>query len=139
MPLLPPTLHSIAVRPRTWWTLLVIWWVTLWFLSGTAHPPSLPGFLDWDKLKHAVYFMLGGSFWALALRLQKPHLRTLIIALTGAALMTVVGFFDEWHQMFTPGRSGNDPGDWIADTIGGVLGPWVGLGCQRLLRLRPIK
>lgn len=136
-PLLPSPLHGIASRPRTWWVLLIVWWVTLWFLSADPSPPSLPGFLDWDKLKHTVYFMLGGSFWGLALCLQKPRLKVRITALTGALIMTTVGFLDEWHQMFTPGRSGNDAGDWIADSLGGVLGPWIGIGTHRFLNLRP--
>lgn len=132
-----PPLLAQARLPRTWWTLLLIWWITLWFLSGTPHPPSLPGFLDWDKLKHTVYFMLGGSFWALALGLQRPTLAPWIIALTGALFCSIVGIFDEWHQVFTPGRSGADWGDWTADSLGGLLGPWVGLGLHSLLRRLP--
>ena len=30
-----------------------------------------------------------------------------------------------WHQSFTPGRMGNDPGDWLADFTGGLLGGWL--------------
>ena len=29
---------------------------------------------------------------------------------------------DEFHQLFTPGRSGGDVGDWIADTFGAFCG-----------------
>lgn len=137
MPLLPSSLHRLAIRPTVWWLLLAVWWVTLWFLSGNPSPPDLPSFLNWDKLKHTVYFMLGGSFWTLALLLQRPHLAFWKIALTGAVVMSLIGLLDEWHQMFTPGRSGNDWGDWLADTLGGLLGPWIGIALHRFALKSP--
>jgi VanZ family protein len=36
-------------------------------------------------------------------------------------LAAVVGLFDEAHQLMTPGRSGMDAGDWLADVLGGTL------------------
>ena len=42
------------------------------------------------------------------------------------AIVTVVfmilGRLDEYHQSFTPGRSGNDMGDWVADILGASTG-----------------
>ena len=38
------------------------------------------------------------------------------------ALISVFGMLDEFHQLFTPGRSGGDVGDWIADTFGAFCG-----------------
>ena len=35
---------------------------------------------------------------------------------------SVIGRLDEYHQTFTPGRSGNDYGDWLADTLGAAAG-----------------
>ena len=32
---------------------------------------------------------------------------------------------------FRPNRSGNDPGDWAADTLGGLLGAFVGRWLHR--------
>ncbi len=37
------------------------------------------------------------------------------------SLAAVVGLFDEAHQLMTPGRSGMDAGDWLADVLGGTL------------------
>lgn len=34
----------------------------------------------------------------------------------------LVGIIDEYHQTFTPGRTGNDLGDWIADILGSIAG-----------------
>jgi len=39
-----------------------------------------------------------------------------------ALVCSVIGRLDEYHQTFTPGRSGNDTGDWLADTLGGAAG-----------------
>ena len=33
----------------------------------------------------------------------------------------VIGAFDEVHQVITPGRSGLDVADWVADVTGGLL------------------
>ena len=32
---------------------------------------------------------------------------------------------DEFHQLYTPDRSGGDPADWTADCAGGVSGALV--------------
>ena len=37
----------------------------------------------------------------------------------------VIGRLDEYHQSFTPGRTGNDNGDWLADILGSIGGAWV--------------
>ena len=37
-------------------------------------------------------------------------------------IVAMLGAFDEWYQSFSPGRSGNDLGDWIADCSGGIVG-----------------
>ena len=34
----------------------------------------------------------------------------------------IIGALDEYHQTFTPGRSGNDPWDLLADTVGAAAG-----------------
>jgi VanZ family protein len=45
----------------------------------------------------------------------------------GAAIlgMALIGFLDEWHQLSTPGRSGGDPWDWLADLLGGAVGAFI--------------
>ena len=56
----------------------------------------------------------------------------LLVVLTGAA----VGWFDEWHQTFTPGRSGLDVYDWMADVTGSLLAVPLALGILRFLKRR---
>jgi VanZ family protein len=42
-----------------------------------------------------------------------------------------VGGLDEWHQTFTPGRSGGDVWDWLADMTGGFIGAFIALGVEK--------
>ena len=47
--------------------------------------------------------------------------------------MFPLGAFAESHQTFVPTRSGNAPQDWLADTLGGLLGAMAGQGMMRFL------
>jgi VanZ family protein len=86
---------------------------------------SIPGHrlgrmpFDWfDKLEHAGFFFLGSSLmgaWLLATG-RWPRKWWLL-----PSLAAVVGLIDEAHQLMTPGRSGMDAGDWLADVLGGTL------------------
>ncbi len=70
---------------------------------------------------HFGYFMIGGFTLANYLHIKSAFSwkKVLIISLiTGSA----VGVIDEFHQSFTDGRTGNDIGDWIADTLGTLAG-----------------
>jgi VanZ family protein len=95
--------------------------------SYSKAPAGTPDFFMWsDKVAHAIYFTAGSAalYWALTLgSIDAKSLLAPTACLLAAAL---VGWFDEWHQTFTPGRSGNDLGDWIADMIGGALGYILG-------------
>ena len=44
-----------------------------------------------------------------------------VIIFTAVAI-SVFGALDEFHQLFTPHRSGADPFDWTADTLGALTG-----------------
>lgn len=71
-----------------------------------------------DKIEHAGFFFLGGLLlggWLVAAGHWPSRWWLLPVV---AAL---VGGFDEAHQVITPGRSGLDWGDWIADVTGGTL------------------
>jgi VanZ family protein len=83
----------------------------------------------WDKVAHTVYFTSGSAAlcWALTLRGGwRFGSNKLLVFGCCVVMAAVVGVFDEWHQSFTPGREGNDLGDWIADLVGGVLGCLLG-------------
>lgn len=110
-------------RPRFWIILWGVWFITLWFLSSrnttTPHGPEIPHF---DKIAHFGYFGLGAIFVTSWLRLKHPALTKLTLILVVTALGATVGGIDEYHQTFTPGRSGNDPYDWLADVCGSLCG-----------------
>ena len=99
-----------------------LWFTILCILSSMSHPGPHIDVIGFDKVEHCTYFFGGGV--ALGLALPRKRWIPLIIFLTGAA----VGWFDEWHQSFTPGRSGLDVYDWIADCTGSLLAaltlPW---------------
>ena len=108
-------------RSWLWWLLLLVWVVVLFYASSLPGQPSQQWIPHLDKVKHATYFFIGGLFLQKALRgsLTGWSVRTLI--LVGIVFAAVVGALDEYHQTFTPGRSGNDVLDWLADVFGGTM------------------
>ncbi len=87
-----------------------------------------------DKVLHFGYFM-GGAFifatWILLRNSREECLRRRI--LFPLLLFAVIGALDEWHQTFTPGRSGNDPFDWLADVLGALTGIIIAHSAHPLL------
>lgn len=111
-------------HPAVWLTALLGWFGLLWFLSslegGSTPTVPLPNF---DKFEHFSYFFVGGLLaagWFQSLRPDGTSWRRILLA--SIALMAVLAFIDEWHQCYTPGRSGADAGDWLADMIGAACG-----------------
>jgi VanZ family protein len=114
-------------RPSFWFILLAVWWAALFILSHqSALLPPGPDIQHIDKVEHAAYFTLGGAFFFLGLRLVRPGIGFLAVALLTVVFCSAIGALDELHQSFIPNRSGNDFGDWIADTVGGVFGSLFG-------------
>ena len=104
---------------------LAAWAITLWFLSaGNPAPKNTPDIPHLDKVAHFLYFLAGGIMLATCgLVIWPAFKRRKWIFFIGVTLMSsVIGRLDEYHQTFTPGRSGNDYGDWLADTLGGAAG-----------------
>lgn len=80
--------------------------------------------LAFDKLVHAVAFAIGGLFLAIALK-ETTRLRGKWLFAAIVLGIGLFGAYDEIHQMFTPGRTGADFKDWLADMIGGSLAAFV--------------
>ncbi|RYD28362.1 MAG: hypothetical protein EOP86_23195 [Verrucomicrobiaceae bacterium] len=144
------------LRSRGFWLALWIgWFLTLFVLSSMRHPGPEIHVRHIDKVEHAVFFALGGAVLALWRLFPRNPLSgevgavishpapepvplasvggtALLVVLTGAA----VGWFDEWHQSFTPGRSGLDVYDWMADITGSLLAVPLALGILRFLKRR---
>ena len=100
---------------------VVVWLVTLWIMSSLpAKDFPETGIPFADKIVHVGYFFLGGFLASGTLSLLGWRGRHLFFATI--LLVAVIGAVDEWHQLYTPGRSGGDIGDWTADLTGGALG-----------------
>lgn len=119
----------------TLWLALFVWACgILWFSSLT--PEQLPdaAFLITDKVNHFIAFAIGGWLAACALRVSRP-----LAAIAGRIILAVIiiaafGAVDETLQTFTPGRTGRDIYDWIADFLGAVAGALVTLAFPKFVR-----
>jgi VanZ family protein len=87
----------------------------------------------WDKGLHFVEYGTLAALLVIAFRASGARgWRALVMAVVAASLY---GVTDELHQAFVPNRS-CDYRDWIADTIGGVLGASAVALALRLHRSR---
>ena len=128
----------LAKYPWLWWALLLVWASVLFVLSANSALPSGPDFPSKDKVLHCIYFSGGAFCFLLGLWGKARSLIALRFALGGMAFTAIIGALDEFHQTFTPGRSGNDPFDWLADLSGGLLGAMIAfLFLQRIRRTDP--
>lgn len=112
---------EILSSPRLWLAGFILWAATLFALSSFSAPvpPGGPEIPHLDKVAHFGYFMGGAFIFTTWLLLRK---KTPLQILFPLLVFTLIGALDEWHQTFTPGRSGNDPFDWLADILGSLTG-----------------
>jgi VanZ family protein len=120
-------LPALLRHARLWMFLVIIWFVVLWIASSQASYLPPPLFSFQDKVEHALYFCAGSFCFTTAIRLSTSTssimvgMKKLLPLWLAVIFAMLLGAGDEFHQTFTPGRSGNDLGDWLADTVGGVL------------------
>ena len=101
------------------WTPPIVYAVLIFYLSSESNPlPPLTSTV-WDKALHTaeytgMAFLVCRAVRGEGLRRWKSVALAILIASAYAAS-------DEWHQLFVPGRNA-DVLDWIADTIGAVIG-----------------
>ena len=105
---------------RLWlWVPPLVYMMIIFHLSSESNPlPALTEHI-WDKALHFVEY--GGLGFLLCRAILGEGAAFGAAALTAAVLTSLYGASDEWHQLFTPGRS-SDVYDWFTDTIGGGLG-----------------
>jgi VanZ family protein len=112
---------------RFWLGCFIAWFLALFVMSSFSGPAiGPPPFPHFDKVAHFGYFFGGGGLLAAFLYFRRPvDPSWWRIVLTVTLICAAAGAFDEWRQTFTPGRSGNDVSDWLADTLGGTAGALV--------------
>jgi VanZ family protein len=108
---------------RVCWAGVAIWAAAVFTLSSLSGPQvaELNVFDAWDKLLHFLAFCCGAFPLVPALRLSRDWTWRRIV-IVAAVSLSVYGALDELHQSWTPSRSALDPGDWLADTLGGTTG-----------------
>ena len=127
-----PSVMSRRTLSRLLWAALICWAAAILYLSS-LRPDELPdeAFLFWDKVNHFVAYALGGWLAAGALRLSRPSAPAVGVIVAAVLLISGFGAADELWQEYTPGRSGGDGYDWIADTLGAVAGAALSLWTRR--------
>lgn len=121
------SLPTFLYPSKLWGFLVVLWFVVLWIASSQASYLPPPLFSFQDKVEHALYFCAGSFCFTTAIRLSAAQglvirvLKRLLPLWLALLFAMLVGAMDEFHQTFTPGRSGNDLGDWLADSVGGFM------------------
>ena len=134
----PPAVFRIQMPRRLFvtllWFALVVWAGGILSLSSTARD-NLPGaaFLFSDKFNHFVAFAVGGWLAASALRLSRPMGAVANQLLLAVFIVAAFGVLDESLQTFTPGRTGGDLYDWIADFLGAIAGALLTLSTHARL------
>lgn len=123
---------------RFWAVCLLFWFVILNFLSHGYKAIKSLGFFwfdipHFDKIVHFGYFFGGGGLFAAALFFKKATPSWLRIILIVTIALSVIGIWDEFHQSFFDNRTGNDPSDWAADTLGALCGSLVFRALHRKL------
>ncbi len=100
----------------------MLWAVLIVFLSSLSGPQvnQLNVFELWDKAAHFIAFAVGAALVAFALRISTKWSWSRI-AIFASLAVSIFGALDEWHQLYTPKRSGADVADWVADTLGAVV------------------
>jgi VanZ family protein len=113
---------------RIAWIAVFAWAATIyWFSSQSGDELERMNFLElWDKAAHFSIFAVGAVPMVLALRwsFRWPPRMVLVVSIVALSLY---GAADEIHQVCTPGRSGADLSDWIADALGSAAGTFATL------------
>ena len=119
------------------WLALLAWASGILWFSSLA-PEQLPdaAFVLSDKVNHFVAFAIGGWLAASAFHVTRPRATIASRIVLAVIVVAAFGALDETLQAFTPGRTGRDIHDWIADFLGAVAGALLILAPQARLSRR---
>jgi VanZ family protein len=125
----------LSALSSTWVTLwgpVIAYMAMLFGFSSLSTLPSPPADFSFYDVHVAAYAGLG----AVTARATGKGLRdvTWRAVLAAVVISSLYGVFDEYHQLFVPGRS-FDVLDMIADTIGSVVGASA-MGAWSIIRRR---
>jgi VanZ family protein len=120
----PKQVAVVQLRSRLWWVTIPLWayaaLISIFSAIPTA-PPGPPWIPYFDKLEHIVEYgilgVLAGRFALTSPRIVWRKLAWWLFPI----IISLYGGLDELHQSFVPGRICS-LGDWIADSVGGILG-----------------
>jgi VanZ family protein len=96
----------------------------IWYLSSQSTLPRVKGILGFDKFQHLFAYLVLSVAIGLWISPASWRKRRVLGFFLTAAIASIYGVIDEVHQYFTPGRDCNI-WDWIADTLGAILGAAV--------------
>ena len=119
------TRQGVMGQVLWYWVPVALYAGAIFFLSAQSHPEEqLPSFLlkdVSDKVLHGVEYGILALLcyrafrWAAGPAVAR---QAVVLAIVAAS---VYGITDEVHQLFVPFRE-SDWQDWLADTIGAVIG-----------------
>ena len=112
------------------WMPPLIYMLAIFHFSSESQPLQALTTTVWDKLLHTVEY--AGLACLLFRAFCGEGVRPAVAALLTVVMVSGYGATDEWHQFYVPLRS-SDVHDWMADTLGAILGS---AGCLALA-LRP--
>jgi VanZ family protein len=104
-----------------YWLPLIAYCLILFLQSSSESTVDLPAIEHADKVVHAGAYGLLGILFYRAYRSRWPNASGWTMANASLLSASFYGLSDEIHQYFVPARSA-DPWDWLADTIGAMLG-----------------
>jgi VanZ family protein len=120
-----------STRRIVLWTLPLAYMGYIFYLSSESNPlPALTA-LVWDKALHATGYAALGVLLGGALAGEGWSRKA--IWLSSALLASAYGASDEFHQSFVVGRDA-DVHDWIADSLGAIVGAGALVGFLDLWR-----
>ncbi len=123
---------SAGMRFLLYWLPVIALCVAIFWQSSfpSLNTPSL--FIHQDKVLHFSAYALLAFLTARALTCEKPNLTKGRIWVIAAVFAALFGLSDETHQAFVPDRTA-EIADFLADTLGSVLGAWFYLDffCSR--------
>jgi VanZ family protein len=106
--------------------------LVIWALSSQPTLPTLPGALGWDKLQHCLAYAVLAFCAGIWLEKSTWRRKPVFCYFWCVIIASLYGVIDEFHQHFVPGRD-STPFDWMADTVGGLIGAAVLLLVMRYL------